>query len=89
MKRPKLKRSKLRAHVRQMASELEMKSYEHWGAQEFPIVFQRVVDDEEIQVQIDLLENTDEYLHLLVAISGSFFSQFFPVSRSFMVYKSE
>lgn len=40
------------------------------------------------QIEVDMLEKNDTYVHVAVAISdNSFFRSMFPLSTSFLVYK--
>jgi hypothetical protein len=71
-----------------MARELEKEAYGHWVSQEFPIVFQRVVDDEEIQVEIDMIASTQQRVTLEIAVDqGKWFTGFVPVVETAVVKK--
>ena len=66
-----MRKSSLIEYIRKVVAELEQKPYEHWIKQKFPITYEDVLEGKEVQVQIDVLETTPEYIHLIVEASDS------------------
>ena len=63
-----MKRSKRRAYTRDIAKDLEKKTYAYWAAQQFPIFFERIVEGEKVEVEVCLLEFNEEYIQLGVRV---------------------
>jgi hypothetical protein len=54
-----------------------------------PLVYEVEFDSKVHQVEVELLENTEEYLHVMVGIDdGSLPASMFPVSQSFICRKA-
>ena len=52
-------------------------------------IYEVTSESQSFQVEVELLENNDAYLHVLVAVDdGSVPESFLPVSRSFICRKS-
>ena len=50
-----------------------------------PLAYEVELDSKTYQVEIELLENTDRYVHVMVAIDdGSLPASIFPLTRSFV-----
>lgn len=81
-----LRRRDLRQLVRQISKDVERKPMSYWSAVEFPHSFTECACGAEIDVEIVLLEETDDYFHLGVSISDAgWLSQFLPVSTPAIV----
>ena len=45
-------------------------------------------DPEQHQFEVQLLEHTEEYVHVIISVDdGSFWRSFSPVTRTFLVYR--
>jgi len=83
-----------RKQEKNILEKLEKKFYEK-GAEEalkkeYPYTFCFVSNGVEYQIEVDLLENEEDYVQLGVSVSGdSFLSDFFPVSTSVVIEKKK
>ena len=83
-----MKRKNLKAWCRAKAEEFERMGYAHWKKQSYPIATEVSVGGETLQVEVDLLEDTDEYLHVsVIADDGGWWNALFPSASSFIVRK--
>jgi hypothetical protein len=55
---------------------------------EYPHTYEKEIPGESdgYQVEVDLLERNDKYVHVLVAVSNGGLSSFFPKSADFLAY---
>jgi hypothetical protein len=82
-------RINLREVVAQWVGELEKEPYGYWAAQVYPIARQTEYQGCPIQVEIDKLEQTDDYIHVLVSVDdGKLPSACFPASASLIIKKA-
>jgi hypothetical protein len=81
----KLRREKLKRYVHMRILEAEEKSYDYWKSQNFPIAYEDTFEGESLAVEIDLLEITPEYIHLIIDASGGFWTQFTPVHEDTLI----
>ena len=75
----------------QLDSELRIwkaKTYSELLAIKYPYTYERGITGEadSYEVEVDLLERNDQYVHLSVAVSNGGLSAFFPKSGSFLAY---
>ena len=78
----------------QLANELkiwEAKTYPELLAIEYPHTYERGIagESDRYQVEIDLIERNDKYVHILVAVSNGGFSSFFPKCASVLAYSDK
>lgn len=79
-------RRSLRSIVEDIADDLRGRSYEYWRKKEFPEVFQHVRNGEVVNVELNLLEDTAEYLHIGIAVDdGHWLSTTWPVTTSIII----
>lgn len=83
------KRPFLRRCLQEIVAEYESKPYEYWEIVSFPLTFERIFEDKEIQVEIDILESTPEYLHISFSVFGGWLSAYCPVGTDIIVRKSK
>ncbi len=85
-----MKRRRLHAYAEEVGRDLEGKPYNHWAKKEFPINYETILDGQEVHVEIDRLELTDEYVHLGIGICShsSLFSCYFPACTSVIIQKT-
>ena len=74
-----------------LESELKIwrrKTYPELLAIEYPFAYEKGASGESdsYQVEVDLLECNDRYVHVSVAVSNGGLSDFFPKSGSFLAY---
>jgi hypothetical protein len=69
----------------------EAKTYTELLAIEYPRAYERGIAGETdcYQVEVDLLERNDKYVHVSVAVSNGGLSSFFPKSRDFLAYADD
>lgn len=77
-----MKRRELRRHLINICAELSRRDYSEWDPQQFPMTFQRTVDDTQCSVELTLLEYTSEYIHIGVSIDLGGLGSYIPVSSS-------
>ena len=82
-----MKREKLKSFVQHQIDIIEKKPYDYWIAQEFPIVSEEEFDGVMITIEIELLELTDTYAHLVLEAYCDGFSSWFPVYKGALIYK--
>lgn len=74
--------------AREIAAAMEEKSYTYWCAQSFPQVFEREVDGQEIQVEVEHLEQNRDYIHLNVAVDDGRLSAFSPACYGAIIHRT-
>lgn len=84
-----MKRSILKSYARAIAEDAETKSYDYWRSQDFPVTYEEVRNGREIQVEIVLLEDKPDYLHLHVGVSGDWLSDYIPACYGAMIRREE
>jgi hypothetical protein len=83
-----MKRKILKQVCHDIANELSRHSYHYWKEQAFPNAFERKIGNVSVCVELVLLEDEKNYLHIAVAVDdGGALTSIFPVSSSFIVYK--
>ena len=82
-----MKRKDLQAFCRAKAEEFERMGYAHWKKQSYPIATEVSVGGKTLQVEVDLLEDTDDCLHIGISVDDGGLSAYFPPSTSFIVRK--
>ena len=75
----------------QLESELKIwraKTYSELLAIEYPYNYETGTPGESVsyQVEVDLLERNDQYVHIYVGVSDGGFSSFFPKATTFLAY---
>lgn len=80
-----MRRPLLRKLATAIAREVEGKPYDYWCAAELPLVSERSFKGRTVQVKIDMLERTNDYVHLIVSVSGDNTTSYFPVSDAVIV----
>ncbi len=81
------KRDLFKRCARQIARECEQRSYDHWVGADFPVVFERSFEGTQVQVEIELLESTPEYVHVLVSVDDGGIWACAPPSESTIIRK--
>jgi len=75
-----MRRRDLRRFAQVLRQEAECKPVEYWLQQEYPSTYISSFEGNEVQVEISLLEKTDEFIQLGIALSDSgWICQFVPV----------
>ena len=84
-----MKRSELREKLQLTLREWERRTCEELSQIRFPIVIEHGASDGDDywDAELDLLEDTLEYLHISVAVSDGRWSAFVPLTDSFLVRK--
>ena len=83
-----MKRKDLKAFCRAKAAEFERMGYAYWRKQAFPVAAEVPAGGETLQLELVLLEDTDEYLHISVsADDGGWLNARVPPTSSFIVRK--
>lgn len=75
----------MRRHAVRVAEELEKRSYDELVGLEYPVAYSEMLPEGEVQVEVVLLEQTPEYVHLSVDVSGSWWTDFFPEAADTIV----
>lgn len=83
------KRPFLRRCLKEIVTEYESKPHEYWEKVSFPVTFERIFEGKEIQVEIDTLESTPEYLHISFSVFGGLLSAYCPVGTDIIVKRNE
>ena len=81
------KRALFKRCAGEIARECEQRSYDHWVAADFPVVFERSFEGTEVQVEVELLESTPAYVHLLVSVDDGGIWAYAPPSESTIIRK--
>lgn len=80
-----MKRKRLTQYAQEIAAELIGRKYDGLVDEEFPITYESALEGEQVQVEIDLLERTQEYLHLVVQASCGWLSELIPSHADIIV----
>lgn len=80
-----MKRSILRQIAREVAAELEKKTYEHWVNANFPLILERIHEGRRIQIEVHRLSQTNEYIQLGISVDGGGLSAFWHVGYSVVI----
>ncbi len=83
-----MKREDLKSHVKKIIDEYSQKSYSELSAQQYPIIYEYVEDEQRFNVEIQCLEATNEYVHISIAVSSGGVSSYLPATGSVIVYKN-
>jgi hypothetical protein len=80
--------SSLTEQLEKELSNWKTKTYPELLAIEYPHTYERgrAGEPDAYEVEVDLLERNDKYVHISVAVSDGGISSFFPKSDSFLVY---
>ena len=70
-----------------IAGEIEGEPYAHWASTEFPVTFERVFEGKELQVELNMLEHEEEYIHIGIAVDDGGLGAYWPVSTSVIIRK--
>jgi hypothetical protein len=78
----------------QLETELKIwraKTYSELLAIEYPYNYETRTPGESVsyQVEVDLLERNDQYVHICVGVSDGGWSSFFPKATSFLAYADD
>jgi hypothetical protein len=78
----------LAEHLRAELEIWDKKTYSELLAIEYPHTYERGVDGapDWYQVEVDLLEHNDDYVHVLVSVDDGGWSAFCPTSYSLIAY---
>jgi len=78
----------LKVCLSKLLEEYENKPDEYWRNFKFTSCFEREFQGKTVQVEIHLLEDTKDYLNILISIDRGFWLlSFFPCSTNFLVRK--
>lgn len=81
-------RTRLQAHLRRETDEWAAKSFETLRAELRDVVaYERGGGDDAYQVEVQLLEDEEEYLHVGLAVDDGGWRAFAPFCSSFLVYR--
>jgi hypothetical protein len=81
-----VRRSKLKRCFQQIADRLRVRDYSSWSQQPEVWTFACVFEGSELQVEVEVLEVTQAYVHLMVAVDdGGLLWSHFPAATSFLV----
>lgn len=86
-----MNRKELKQYAKQLTEKMEEKEFEFWERKEFPFSEEKQINDEGIQIEYNLLENEENYMHIGLGFSseGNFIDSFLPVSKSFIVHREK
>ena len=80
----------LNSCVRNIADQIRDRPFAYWKTRTFPEVFQQTCNGRVINVELNLLEDTQQYLHIGIAVDdGRWLSTYWPVTTSIIVNKNE
>ena len=83
-----MKRSTLKQCVEEIAREVERWGYGFWAENRSPVTFNREMFGEELQVEAQTIEHTEDYIHVGVSVDdGRWFNAMCPLSTSFLIRK--
>lgn len=72
-----MRRCKRQNITKTVAAEFEARPYSYWTTCSFPLILRRQCGGDEVEVEVELLEETDEHIQLGVTVSGTdLFSRF-------------
>ena len=74
--------------VATLIQEYKNKPLEFWEGADFPITFERSFESKVVQVEIDLLESTPEYLQVGIIVGAGWRSWFYPFGKTIIVQKN-
>ncbi|MHC4462385.1 MAG: hypothetical protein ACYS6W_03445 [Planctomycetota bacterium] len=75
--------------LRELVREYESKPYEYWEKVSLPLTFERAFEGRNVQVEIDILESTPEYLQIGISVDAGWRSFFYPFGQSMIVEKEK
>jgi hypothetical protein len=84
-----MRRAAMKRLAEEIAGEVSSRPYSHWRAQRFPVCFSRTFEGRELQVELDLLEQKEEYIHIGIAVDDGKLSAFFPASTSVIIHREK
>jgi len=80
------RRSTLKRCAQQIADRISARGYSFWSQRADLWVFQCMFEGSELQVEVEVLESTEEYALVMVAVDdGGLLWGFFPAATSFRV----
>jgi hypothetical protein len=82
-----LGRKTLRECAESLARNAEEKTYDYWSGQAFPVTYEDSYKGHPVQVEIDMLEKTTNHIHIMFAVSGNWFSDYFPATATAIVLR--
>lgn len=78
----------LKRCLAELIEEYKSKPYEYWKSFQFSSCFEKKFEGKLVQVEIHLLEDTNDYLNISISIDRGFWLiSFFPYSSNFIVRK--
>ena len=79
-------RNKLKTIVNEIAKEYEKKSFDNLSKLKFPIHLENQKFGKlKVWIEFNLLELNEKYIHIAISASAGGFTDFYPVSTSFIV----
>jgi len=83
-----MKRQDLLACAKEIAQDIERRPYDYWASKDNPIVLEKAYQFESVQIEIQVLELEDTYIHLgISADTGKGLSAYFPPGTSVVIKK--
>ena len=82
-----MRRKDLKRVLEEIVEEYKKRPYEFWESADFPITFERKAQEKEIQIEIDILESTPDYLDIDFTASSGWYSSYCPVGIGILVKK--
>jgi len=82
-----MKKEYLRRALQAEVDAQALKSYDEFMQLDEEIVHEKGRGDNWYQVEVQVLEKTEEYVHVSVSVDDGGWRAFFPLTRSFLIYK--
>lgn len=72
-----------------IAQEVEREGYEFWKAKEERVTFERTFEGVEVQVEINKLEDKNDYVHVSILVDDGGLNAYCPPGTSVLVYNPQ
>jgi hypothetical protein len=80
-------RTRLKNALKEVVRTLEKRPMSYWLTVSFPLAYETEISGKRVQVEVMKLEDTPEYIHLGICVSGGVISDYFPVGTTIIVPK--
>jgi hypothetical protein len=85
-----MERTKLKQLASVLANQVIEKPFEYWAGQDYPITWEQEHEGCVVQVEIERLELTDDFIHLTIGVdNGAWPSAFVPASADVIVTREQ